>query len=617
MQTPPVANGLSPSSQCRVRESRNARLAASSLDGTNSPRQNFLQQPHHHHRHQQHRRPRSNSVPIQNNNNSITSSVAPRSNVGSASPSRNRSLLATAMDAIAHSPDATSIMDTNSLTMRRAAKELMGIQRMRSRWSIVDPRTSSDNDGGEYWVQPDGDDNGNLDVNNNNNNIILQDDRKEDQEEMTSLLMEQSQKSSASNGYGSTTVLEEGLFSKTTTGLPMIPTLDQNRPQGLNRSTRPTNTSQRKQRSNNKTPLAQNLEHFLQQVSSVAVVALLNIMIAIPFGASYFPVGWRAVDASTTTTEEDYGNEDADDLHGDFPLAGKQALGIRMFLFATLMGQLAFTFASKFKNPVGLQMVENVPFLHALCHTVVQQQGYGIHALSTVFFLFGLSSVIVGLVFYCLGKCQLGRVVYFFPNHVLVGCIGGIGVFIIITSVEVTNEVTFTFDVAGWGAFVDNFHLFVVVLGFESFLRGLSWATQDKQGRPQYPLLSPIYYCLITPVFYLGLHLLGISMERATGLGYFFPSSSGGGDSDGDATTSIWSDPHLWDIFSVIDLSTVSWTAVLHSTGTVIALAAFSLIHVPINIPAFAISTDVGESDSNIVVVVHIFLPVGAPSRQL
>ena len=88
-----------------------------------------------------------------------------------------------------------------------------------------------------------------------------------------------------------------------------------------------------------------------------------------------------------------------------------------MFLFATIIAQLVFAFKSKFINAVGLQMVENVPFLHALAKNVIQRQGYGADALSTLFFLFGLSSVIVGAVFYLLGKFRLGKIVYFFPNH--------------------------------------------------------------------------------------------------------------------------------------------------------------------------------------------------------
>ncbi|KAL3942613.1 MAG: hypothetical protein SGBAC_003214 [Bacillariaceae sp.] len=344
-------------------------------------------------------------------------------------------------------------------------------------------------------------------------------------------------------------------------------------------------------------PSISKFEQILNQTTAVAVVCLLNIMISIPFGSSYFPVGWKP-DGDMSTEE---GTDD--EIHGNFPIAAKQALGIRMFLFATLIGQFAFTFSSKFTNPVGLQMVENVPFLHAICNTVIQQQGYGKEALSTVFFLFGLSSVIVGLTFYLLGKWQLGRIVYFFPNHVLVGCIGGIGVFIVVTAIEVTNNTPFSFDWDGLVGFADHFHLFAAALFFELLLRLLMYKTQDADGVAKYPYLSPVYFCCITPAFYLGLHLFGISMDQATEMGYFFPATVEAGVTDA-ADTSWWHDDALWDIFQVIDLSTVSWTAVFQSTGTMVALAAFSLIHVPINIPAFAISTDV-EVDMNTELIAH------------
>ena len=275
------------------------------------------------------------------------------------------------------------------------------------------------------------------------------------------------------------------------------------------------------------------------------------------------------------------------------PLANRIAFVARMFdLNPANAGRADRLALLQFQNPVGLQMVENVPFLHALCQTCIRHQGYGMEALSTVFFLFGFSSVIVGITFYLLGKWELGKIVYFFPNHVLVGCIGGIGVFIIITAIEVTNDVTFQWNMEGVHDIVDHMNLLSVVLGFEFTLRVLMWWTQDEEGRPKYPMLSPVYYCLITPLFYLGLWILGVSMDQATEMGYFFPPTVA--EEGGMSGSSFW-DPHLWDMFHIVNFSSISWMAVLESTGTMIALAAFSLIHVPINIPAFAISTDVGK----------------------
>ena len=78
-------------------------------------------------------------------------------------------------------------------------------------------------------------------------------------------------------------------------------------------------------------------------------------------------------------------------------------------------------------------MVENVPFCMALARIVINNEwegGSNASVTSMLFFLFRLSSVVVGLVFYLLGKLELGRAVYFFLLHVLVGCIGGIGAFL-------------------------------------------------------------------------------------------------------------------------------------------------------------------------------------------
>jgi SulP family sulfate permease len=433
-------------------------------------------------------------------------------------------------------------LDTRSPSMRELARELLVGTSIRSRLSIVDVR-NADSAG---------------------NRVLVED-------EQSNMLDSESQATS----YGATT----------------LDSLEQN---GEGHPLMENQTSAKSTASNTTNTTISMWEHVLNQATSVAVISLLNIMIAIPFGASYFPVGWKANGAE----EQQTGEQDEDDVHGMFPLQGKQALGIRMFLFATIMGQLAFTFASKFTNPVGIQMVENVPFLHALCQTVIKQQGYGKEALSTVFFLFGLSSVVVGSTFYLLGKWRLGRIVYFFPNHVLVGCIGGIGMFLATTAIEVTTDVTSTFDIDGLVSLAENSDLLAVVLAFEGTLRVLMYLTQDEEGHAKYTYLSPVYYCLITPLFYLGLILCGVSREEATESGYFFPATAGGD------TGSIWADDSLWEIFKVIDLSTISWTAVFHSTGTMVALAAFSLIHVPINIPAFAISTDV-EVDMNAELVAH------------
>ena len=212
-------------------------------------------------------------------------------------------------------------------------------------------------------------------------------------------------------------------------------------------------------------------------------------------------------------------------------------------------------------------------------------------AISTLFFLFGFSSIIVGVVFYFLGKLHLGRVVYFFPSHVLVGCIGGIGAFIIVTAIEVSTDTTVTFTAKGFNdSIIDPFNLLLPVLMFEIVLRILLHATKG-----QYSLLSPVYYCMITPVFYLILYCVGVDIDVVEEAGYFFPPIN----SSGSAFS--WS---LMDTFTEIHFMKINWKAVAKAVPTMISLTAFSLIHVPINIPAFGISTKT-EPDMNQELIAH------------
>jgi len=185
-----------------------------------------------------------------------------------------------------------------------------------------------------------------------------------------------------------------------------------------------------------------------------------------------------------------------------------------------------------------------------------------------------------------------------------VGCIGGIGIFIAKTGLEVTANTSFSFDSAGLVAFLQNKHLLVVVFAFEIGLRLLTHFTLDAMGKPRYPLLSPIYFCLITPVFYLGIWITGNSVHSALEAGYFFPPLNDDGVASSSSLVSgLWNES-VMEMFHVVDFSTVSWKAVWKSIPTMMALVLFSLIHVPINIPAFAVSTD-ADVDMNVELMAH------------
>lgn len=86
-----------------------------------------------------------------------------------------------------------------------------------------------------------------------------------------------------------------------------------------------------------------------------------------------------------------------------------------------------------------------------------------------------------------------------------------------------------------------------------------------------------------------------MSIGAADDAGYFFPPLS--------SSDSVFNE-ELFDIFTEIHFASISWKAVVKAIPTMISLAALSLIHVPINIPAFGVSSNV-EPDMNVELIAH------------
>lgn len=279
------------------------------------------------------------------------------------------------------------------------------------------------------------------------------------------------------------------------------------------------------------------------------IAVILNLFLSTSFGLAMFPPEWT------------------------FPAEVPRAIGVQMFLFSTLICQLVLTKMSQFPGPVGMMMVENIPFMQVISRAAVKAQGQGIETFSTVFITFALASVVVGVFFYCLGKFNLGNAVYFFPKHIIVGCIGGIGIFIFQTGMEVASNVP-------WKWSIENMELYctskvapfwVLAVGFELLLRVL------QKSFKHLAFLPPFFFISIPPVFYGALYLLRIPVSTAHEGGWFFER--------GPAVKNPFL---MWEL---MDVRTVQWSVVAESLPTIIALTIFSLMHVPINIPSLSLST--------------------------
>jgi SulP family sulfate permease len=119
--------------------------------------------------------------------------------------------------------------------------------------------------------------------------------------------------------------------------------------------------------------------------------------------------------------------------------------------------------------------------------------------IATTILSYSISSVITGLVFFAMGACKLGSLIGFFPRHILIGCIGGVGWFLVATGVEVSARLSgnleYNFATLQKLVQLDTIFLWMIPLILAIFL-------QICQRWVKHPLFVPCYFLMIPAVFY-------------------------------------------------------------------------------------------------------------------
>ena len=136
---------------------------------------------------------------------------------------------------------------------------------------------------------------------------------------------------------------------------------------------------------------------------------------------------------------------------------------------------------------------------------------------ATTILAFSISSIVTGLVFFALGALKLGSLIGFFPRHILVGCIGGVGWFLFVTGIEVAArlEGNLSYNLTTLKALIrpDTLPLWLTPLGLAVFLMVI-------QRRWNHPLIVPLYFMTMPLAFYFVVFLIpdfGVEDLRRTG----------------------------------------------------------------------------------------------------
>lgn len=289
---------------------------------------------------------------------------------------------------------------------------------------------------------------------------------------------------------------------------------------------------------------------------AVFLGALMNILDALSYGMIMFPVS-------------------------EAPFNDMGPVGLSMFYVSTIIAQLVYSLGgSAFKSGIGSEMIEVTPFFHQMATSIMTKLGEENQdaVLATTMVTFAFSTIITGITFGCLGKFKLGKLVGFFPRHILVGCVGGVGYFLIVTAIEVCSGIEggihydletlrYLFEPLVFLQWLIPLIITLILIFMERVVRS--------------PLLVPGYIIFVFVTFHLLIMIVpSWTLDLARQYGWVFPAQS--------------SDSPWWSFYHLYKWNKVSWWLVFSELPTILALTFFGVLHVPINVPALALSTGEG-----------------------
>lgn len=319
-------------------------------------------------------------------------------------------------------------------------------------------------------------------------------------------------------------------------------------------------------------------ECFYRPISYIPAVflgTLLNVLDALSYGMIMFPIG-------------------------ELVFSNMGPAGLSMFYVSTVISQLIYSLGgSAFKSAIGSEMIEITPFFHQMAINIMlklQNDDRYSNApnlnnmiLTTTIFTFAISSIVTGLIFALLGKCKLGKLVGFFPRHILVGCIGGVGYFLVITGIEVSSRIE-----GGILYDLPTLDYLFQPLPFLQWIIPLVLAIIliIIQRYNSNPLIVPSYFIVVFTVFHSLIALVpSWNLKEARDYGWVFNAQE---------TNEPW-----YSFYQYYDFKLCNWWLVLDQLPTMLALTFFGVLHVPINVPALALTIGVDTFDVDRELIAH------------
>ncbi|PNY29325.1 Uncharacterized protein TCAP_00758 [Tolypocladium capitatum] len=257
--------------------------------------------------------------------------------------------------------------------------------------------------------------------------------------------------------------------------------------------------------------------------------------------------------------------------------------GISIYYVSTIVSQVIFSSGSIFKGAIGSELIEVVPFFHNMAHKITKRVGpeNPDAVIATTIVSYAVSSMMTGIVFYLMGKFKFGYMVGFIPRHILIGCIGGVGLFLIATGFEVSarlqGSLKYNLDTLKKLMESDTVLLWIFPLVLAIILFYCQAKVRNKYFLPLYIIAIPfIFY-----IFVVSIDVLDTDSLRDHGWIFQGPPP----------------DEPWWYFYTLYQLQLVRWDAVAEVIPAMLALTFFGILHVPINVPALALNCGEDNAD--------------------
>jgi len=228
------------------------------------------------------------------------------------------------------------------------------------------------------------------------------------------------------------------------------------------------------------------------------------------------------------------------------------------------------------------------PFYHSIVTIISADIADNKDVVATTMLAFALSSILTGLAFAGLGALRLGRLSEFFPRHILVGCIGGVGAFLFVTGLTVSARLE---EVEGISLDLVRHYFDLPILFLWLVPLLLAITLRLITSRYSHPLIFPGFFLAIPVVFYAIAWATGTSVVELREAGWVFEANG--------------VDSKPFEYLTLFDLHKTDFSALVSTIPTQLALVFFGLLHVPINVPALGISVGEDNVDTDRELVAH------------